>query len=149
MNIILYIAEYLLNGALITISLHTTLSSSGIQEQISPTGKYSLVNLVCAQLIMHWNPLMPCSSAVMFKHSYTNHSRHTLPALLDIIMQALIVDLSREVMHGRKIFHNKRTPDRLSFTNANSITTENYVILVERSMVILTKKESNSRYHVD
>ena len=85
----------------------------------------------------------------MFKRSYTNHSRHTLPALLDIIMQALIVDLSREVMHGRKTFHNKRTPDRLSFTNANSITTENYVILVERSMVILTKKESNSRYHVD
>ena len=61
----------------------------------------------------------------MFKCSYTNHSRHALPALLDIIMQALIVDLSREVMHGRKIFHNKRTPDRLSFTNANSITTAN------------------------
>ena len=64
-------------------------------------------------------------------------------------MQALIVDLSREAMHGRKIFHNKCTPDRLSFTNANSITTDNYVILVQRSMVILTKKESNSRYHVD
>jgi hypothetical protein len=60
MNIILYIAEYLLNGALIT----STLSSSGIQEQILPTGKSSPVNLVCAQLIMHWNPLMPCSSAV-------------------------------------------------------------------------------------
>ena len=42
----------------------TTLSSGGIQEQISQTGKYSLVNLVCAQLIMHWNRLMPCSSAV-------------------------------------------------------------------------------------
>ena len=64
MNIILYIAEYLLNGALITTTLHSTLSSSGIQEQISQTGKYSLVNLVCAQLIMHWNRLMPCSSAV-------------------------------------------------------------------------------------
>jgi hypothetical protein len=64
MNIIVYIAEYLLNGALITMSLHTTLSSSGIQEQISPTGKCSPVNLVCAQRIMHLNPLMPCSSAV-------------------------------------------------------------------------------------
>jgi hypothetical protein len=64
MNIIVYIAEYLLNGALITMSLHTTLSSSGIQEQISPTGKCSPANLVCAQLIMHWNPSMPCSSAV-------------------------------------------------------------------------------------
>jgi hypothetical protein len=39
MNKIVYIAEYLLNGALITMRLHTTLSSSGIQEQISPTGK--------------------------------------------------------------------------------------------------------------
>jgi hypothetical protein len=64
MNIIVYIAEYLLNGALITMSLHTTLSSSGIQEQISPTGKCSPENLVCAQPIMHLNPLMPCSSAV-------------------------------------------------------------------------------------
>jgi hypothetical protein len=43
----------------------------------------------------------------MFKCSYTNHSRHTLPALHDIIMEALIVDLSREVMHGCKVFHTK------------------------------------------
>jgi transposase-like protein len=60
----------------------------------------------------------------MFKHSYTNHSRHTLPALLDIIMEALIVDLSREIMHGHKVFHNKHKPDRLSFGNANTITTD-------------------------
>jgi len=85
----------------------------------------------------------------MFKHSYTNHSRHTLPALLDIIMEALIVDLSREIMHGRKVFHNKHTPDWLSFGNANTITTENYVIHVQCSMVKLTKKESNSTYYVD
>ena len=31
---------------------------------------------------------------VMFQCSYTNHSHHTLPSLLDIIMVALIVDLS-------------------------------------------------------
>jgi hypothetical protein len=85
----------------------------------------------------------------MFKCSYTNHSHHTLPALLDIIMEALIVDLSREVIHGRKVFHTKRTPDWLSFASANSITTDNYVILVQRSMVKLTKKESNITYHVD
>jgi len=85
----------------------------------------------------------------MFKCSYTNHSCHTLPALLDIIMEALIVDLSREVMHGHKVFHTKRTPDQLSFANANSITTDNYVILVQHLMVKLTKKESNSTYHVD
>jgi hypothetical protein len=59
------------------------------------------------------------------------------------------VDLSREVMHGRKVFHTKHTPDWLSFANANSITTDNYVILVQCSMVKLTKKESNSTYHVD
>jgi hypothetical protein len=85
----------------------------------------------------------------MFKCSYMHHSRHTLPASLDIIMEALIVDLSREVMHGHKVFHTKHTPNRLSFANANSITTDNYVILVQHSMVKLTKKESNSTYHVD
>jgi hypothetical protein len=47
-------------------------------------------------------------------------------------MEALIVDLSREVMHGHKVFQTKRTPDWLSFANANSITTDNYVILVQR-----------------
>jgi hypothetical protein len=59
------------------------------------------------------------------------------------------VDLSREVMHGHKVFHTKCTPDWLSFANANSITTDNYVILVQHLMVKLTKKESNSTYHVD
>jgi hypothetical protein len=87
--------------------------------------------------------------SAMLKHSYRNYSRHTLSALLDIIMEALIVDLSREVMHEHKVFHTKRTPDWLSFANANSITTDNYVILVQHSMVKLTKKESNSTYHVD
>jgi hypothetical protein len=134
MNIIVYIAKYLLSSASITMSLHTTLSSSGIQEQISPAGKCSPANLVCAQPIMH----------AMFKCSYMNHSHHTLPALLDIIMEAFIVDLSREVMHGHKVFHTERTPDWLSFANANSITTDNYVILVQSLMVKLTKKESNS-----
>jgi hypothetical protein len=64
MNIIVYITEYLLSGASITTTLHTTLSSSGIQEQISQTGKSSPVNLVCVQPIMQLNPLMSCSSAV-------------------------------------------------------------------------------------
>jgi hypothetical protein len=85
----------------------------------------------------------------MFKCSYTNHSPHTLPALLDIIMEALILELSREAMHGHKVFHTKCASDWLSFANANSITTDNYVILVKCSMVKLTKKESNSTYHVD
>jgi hypothetical protein len=76
----------------------------------------------------------------MFKCSYTNHSCHTLPALLDIIMEALIVDLSREVMHGHKVFHTKHTPDWLSFANANSITADNYVILVQCLMVKLTRR---------
>jgi hypothetical protein len=59
------------------------------------------------------------------------------------------VDLTREVMHGRKVFHTKDTPDQLSFANANSITTDNYVILVQCSMEKSTKKKSNSKYHVD
>jgi len=34
MKITVYIAEYLLSGALATMSLYTTLSNSGIQEHI-------------------------------------------------------------------------------------------------------------------
>ena len=69
-----------------------------------------------------------------------NHGHHTLLALLDIIMEALIVDLSREVMHGHKVFHTKHKPDWLSFANANSITADNYVILVQCLMVKLTRR---------
>jgi hypothetical protein len=77
---VVYITEYLISGALTTMSLHTTLSSSGIQEQISPTGKCSPVNLECAQPIMHLNPLMPCSSAVT-QIMVTTHCLHYLTLL--------------------------------------------------------------------
>jgi hypothetical protein len=43
----------------------------------------------------------------MFKRSYTNHTRHTMAALDDIIHDKLYVDLSREIIHGCKFFHVK------------------------------------------
>ena len=39
----------------------------------------------------------------MFKRSYTNHTRHTLPALYDIIHDRLLVDLSRDIISARKV----------------------------------------------
>jgi len=43
------------------------------------------------------------------KRSYTNHTRHTMSALYDIIHDRLLVDLSREVIHGHKVFQLKHT----------------------------------------
>jgi hypothetical protein len=46
------------------------------------------------------------------KRSYTNHTRHTMSALYDIIHDRLLVDLSREVIHGHKVFQLKHELDR-------------------------------------
>jgi len=67
----------------------------------------------------------------MFKHSYTNHSRHTLPALLDVIMEALIVDLSREVWDApfSARYYRRSKTGRLKsrprrYTPSHSVTTK-------------------------
>jgi hypothetical protein len=68
----------------------------------------------------------------MFKRSYTNHTRHRL-----------LEDLSREIIHGHKVFHVKQKPDRATFVNANAIGPEMYVILCSGSSVQLVKKDTN------
>jgi ATP:corrinoid adenosyltransferase len=64
----------------------------------------------------------------IFKRTYTNHTRHTMAALYDIIYDQLLVDLSRELLHARKVFHLKRKPDRESVIKANTINQELYHI---------------------
>jgi hypothetical protein len=144
MNIIVYIAEYLLNGALITMSLHTTLSSSGIQEQISPTGKYSPANLVCAQPIMHLNPLMPCSSAV----TQIIVAIHCLHYWILLWRPSLWTYREKLCMNGM-FFTPSIYLISYPLPMPIALATDNYVILVQCSMVKLTKKVSNSTYHVD
>jgi len=54
----------------------------------------------------------------MFKRAYTYHTSHTMAALYDIIYDRLLVDLSRELLHARKVFHLKCKPDRESVIRA-------------------------------
>jgi hypothetical protein len=85
----------------------------------------------------------------MFKRSYTNHTRHTMSALYDIIHDRLLVDLSREVIHGCKVFQLKHKPDRAALLKANGIDEEMYHITSSGSFVTLVKKESNETYQVN
>jgi hypothetical protein len=85
----------------------------------------------------------------MFKRSYTNHTRHTMSALYDIIVERLLVDLSREVIHGRKVFHLKHKPDRVAVLKAGGIDEETYHISSAGSIVTLVNKESNATYRVN
>ena len=85
----------------------------------------------------------------MFKRSYTNHTRHTLPALYDIIHDRLLVDLSRDIISARKVFHMKRIPERIAYVNANAINRDSYLIESYGSSMRLVNKESHATYHVD
>lgn len=85
----------------------------------------------------------------MFKRSYTNHTRHTMSALYDIIHDRLLVDLSREVIHGRKVFQLKHKPDRVAVLKAGGIDEETYHISSAGSIVTLVNKESNATYRVN
>jgi hypothetical protein len=58
----------------------------------------------------------------MFKSSYSNHTRPKIAALNDIIHDMLLVDLSREIIHGCKVLHVKQKPDRATFVNDNDIS---------------------------
>jgi len=85
----------------------------------------------------------------MFKRSYTNHTRHTLPALYDIIHDRLLVDLSRDIIFAQKIFHMKPIPERIAYVNANAINSDSYLIECFGSSMHLVNKESHATYHVD
>jgi hypothetical protein len=85
----------------------------------------------------------------MFKRSYTNHTRHTMSALYDIIWDRLLVDLSREVIHGCKVFQLMHKPDRAALLKAAGVDEETYHITSSGSIVTLVKKESNATYRVN
>jgi len=85
----------------------------------------------------------------MFKRSYTNHTRHTMSALYDIIIERLLVDLSREVIYGHKVFQLMHKPDRAALLKAAGMDEETYHITSSGSFVTLVKKESNATCRVN
>jgi hypothetical protein len=72
-----------------------------------------------------------------------------MSALYDIIHDRLLVDLSREVIHGHKVFQLKHKPDRAALLKAAGIDEETYHITSSGSSVTLVKKESNATYRVN
>jgi len=64
------------------------------------------------------------------------------PALYGIIHDRLLVDLSREVIYGHKVFQLMHKPDRAALLKANAINEETYHIC-------LWKKKSNVTYRVN
>ncbi len=72
-----------------------------------------------------------------------------MSALYDIIVERLLVDLSREVIHGRKVFHLKHKPDRVAVEleeevmvrSDGTITTNNGEQAGRKTKYILTRPE--------
>jgi hypothetical protein len=82
----------------------------------------------------------------MFKKSYTNHTRHTMTALYDIIHDRLLVDLSKEIIHGHKLFHITRKPDRAMFVKANAICSDKYRSGMSMQLV---NKQTRASYYIN
>jgi hypothetical protein len=132
------------SGVNSTAHLHITLRTNGILDQHSTNGRSSVVHLVLPTPITHLE-----SFNALFKRSYTNHTRHAMAALYDIIHDRLLVDLSREVIHGHKVFQLKHKPDRAALLKANAINEETYHVTSSGSFVTLVKKENNVTYRVN
>jgi hypothetical protein len=72
-----------------------------------------------------------------------------MAASYDIIHDRLLLDLSREIINGHKVFHLKQKIDRATLVNANTISQETYDIFSSGSSVQLVKKDTNATYHVN
>jgi hypothetical protein len=70
-------------------------------------------------------------------------------ALYDIIHDRLLVDISREIMHGRKLFHITRKPDRVTFIKANAICHDKYHVYRSGLYMQLTNQETGASYQID
>jgi hypothetical protein len=85
----------------------------------------------------------------MFKRSYTNHTRHTMTALYDIIHDRLLVDLSREIIHGCKLFHITRKADTAAFVKSNAICPDKYHVYYSRLSMQLVNKQTRASYYTN
>ena len=69
------------------------------------------------------------------KRSYTLGVRHTLPALFDIL-ECLMLDVSLDVLSGRKTYETIRKPPWLVLDNANKIDNTTYVVVAQNATII-------------
>ena len=84
------------------------------------------------------------------KRNYTFGIRHSLPALFDIIIERILVDVSLDIESQRKCYEIRRKPDITICRNARAITAELYKIeQINQGIVMYTKRETNDSYVVD
>ena len=84
------------------------------------------------------------------KRNYTFGIRHSLPALFDIIIEHILVDVSLDIESQRKCYEIRRKPDITIRRNARAITAELYKIeQINQGIVMYTKRETNDSYVVD
>jgi len=69
------------------------------------------------------------------KRSYTLGVRHTLQALFDIL-ERLMLDVSLDVISGRKTYETIRKPPWLVLDNANKIENTTYVVVAQNATII-------------
>ncbi len=85
----------------------------------------------------------------LIKRNYTFHVRHPLPALLDLILDRLLFDLSMDVISKRSVYEIKRNPPPNIQNNVQDITPENYAIRHGVAVSHYTNKLTNNIYEVN
>jgi hypothetical protein len=86
----------------------------------------------------------------MIKKSYTFGTQPTLSALLsDVIMERLLVDLSLDIVHGRKVFEIRCNPSLAILKMVDTISDNTYSVSEENLVFKFTKLENNHVHYVD
>ena len=70
------------------------------------------------------------------KRIYTNHARHTLPALVEILLDRLLPDLAVSITSGEKTFALKRKPDVRTYERATKVTSDRYETCYESYLTL-------------
>ena len=82
------------------------------------------------------------------KRIYTNHSRHTLPALVDIILKRLLPDLAMHIYTREKAFSLKRRPDSKTYAKVSAITPDKYNIVTTGLVMRFFKRDDATQCYV-
>jgi hypothetical protein len=86
------------------------------------------------------------------KKNFTLGTRHSLPALFDIIMERLLLNLSLDIETERKIFEERHNPCLTVRKNSNAIDDATYRVRPNQLNGLLytfTKLENNQQHLVD
>ena len=118
-------------------------------SQWNPNDSFNKWKIFCSE------PGVACTNNAIesfnktFKKNYTFGTRHSLPALVDIIMEKLIFNLSMDIINGRKAYEVRRKPTSTVRRKCNAISDETYTIRKNEMLYYFTKRENNHQHTVD